>query len=82
MSLFLRRNLHASDDKHALLAANLLRDLHLSCGVMVTDGDDVEMQLLRLFHDGSGRHIDIAARRENRVNVEVSAIFMKFRQGL
>jgi len=49
---------------------------------MVADGYDVEMQLLRLFHDGSRRHIDIAARRQNRVNVEVSPIFVQFRQGL
>ena len=78
MSFFLCRDLHASDDEHALLASDLLRHLHLSGGVVVAYRNHVEMQLLRLFHDGSGRHIDVAARREHRVNMQVRSVLLEF----
>ena len=52
MGFFLGGNLHAADDHQPLFTADLLGHLHLSCGVVVADGYDVEMQFLGLFHNG------------------------------
>ena len=78
MSLLLGGDFHTSDDQQAGFATQFLCHLDLSCGVVVTDGDDVEVQFLGLLHNGRRTHIDVAARRKHRVYMQVGSIGVEF----
>ena len=41
MGFFLRGDFDAADDEDAVFTPDFLRHLHLPCGVVVADGDDV-----------------------------------------
>ena len=71
VGLLLRGNLHAAKHKQAALATHLLRHLDLTSGVVVGDGNHVQPTLQGTVDDGRGRHLEVAARREDRVDVEV-----------
>jgi len=69
--LLLAGHLHAAEDEEALLLADALGDLHLPRGVVVADGYHVQPAGQGTLDDGRGRHLEVAARREHRVDVQV-----------